>query len=38
MITSSYLAVIFNIAKHSVWDNTEVLKQNSKYILVANAS
>lgn len=38
MITSSYFAVIFNIAKHSAWDNTEVLKQNSKYIVVAHAS
>lgn len=38
MITSSYFAATFKIAKHSVWVNTEVLKQNRIYILFANAS
>lgn len=38
MITSNYFAVTFKIAKHSVWGNSEVLKQKSKYILVANIS
>lgn len=38
MITSSFFAVIFKTAKHGVWDNTEVLKRNSKYILDANTS